>query len=149
MESLQMDQSSTYSKSSSSEVQQGESPLKIDIVSQDSPEQSSLSSKEGSVTDNASFQRSVTKSSGDINSNMKKNQSLLNTKSYLLNSLLHFQEREKILNQLSKQKQLEPGSRNFFHGRVYNYVLPIPKSRSNKQVKDKIINCVIISLTND
>ena len=61
--------------------------------------------------------------------------SLLNTKSFLMNSMLHFQDRDKILAQLSKKKSLEPKCRNFFHGRLYNYVLPAPKVTETNQVK--------------
>ena len=61
--------------------------------------------------------------------------SLLNTKSFLMNSMLHFQDRDKIVAQLSKKKSLEPKCRNFFHGRLYNYVLPAPKVTETNQVK--------------
>ena len=61
--------------------------------------------------------------------------SLLNTKSFLMNSMLHFQDRDKILAQLSKKKSLEPKCRNFFHGRLYNYVLSAPKVTETNQVK--------------
>ena len=61
--------------------------------------------------------------------------SLLNTKSFLMNSMLHFQDRDKILAQLSKKKSLEQKCRNFFHGRLYNYVLPAPKVTETNQVK--------------
>ena len=61
--------------------------------------------------------------------------SLLNTKSFLMNSMLHFQDRDKILAQLSEKESLEPKCRNFFHGRLYNYVLPAPKVTETNQVK--------------
>ena len=61
--------------------------------------------------------------------------SLLNTKSFLMNSMLHFQDRDKIVAQLSKKKSLEPKCRNFFHGRLYNYVLPAPKVTESNQVE--------------
>ena len=67
--------------------------------------------------------------------------SLLNTKSFLMNSMLHFEDRDKIVAQLSKKKSLEPKCRNFFHGRLYNYVLPAPKVTETNQVK---IGCVWI-----
>ena len=60
--------------------------------------------------------------------------SLLNTKSFLMNSMLHFEERDKIVAQLSKKRSLEPQCRNFFHGRLYNYVLPAPRLAQNNQV---------------
>ena len=60
--------------------------------------------------------------------------SLLNTKSFLMNSMLHFEERNKIVAQLSKKRSLEPQCRNFFHGRLYNYVLPAPRLTQNNQV---------------
>ena len=63
-----------------------------------------------------------------------KKSSLLNTKSYLMNSLLHYDDKEKILAQLSKIRTLEPSSRNYYHGRLYNYVLPAPKINQNNQV---------------
>ena len=52
---------------------------------------------------------------------------LLHTKSYLMNSLLHLEDRNKILFQLSKQTNLDRQSRNIYHGKIYNYVLPAPK----------------------
>ena len=67
----------------------------------------------------------------------KKKESLLNTKSYLMNSLLHFHDRDKILAQLSKQKMLDQASRNFHHGRLYNYVLPQPSKNYNKKLEVK------------
>ena len=51
---------------------------------------------------------------------------LLDTRCYLMDSILHISQREKILAQLAKQLSLEPGSRNIYHGRIYNYVLPPP-----------------------
>ena len=64
--------------------------------------------------------------------------SLLNTKSFLMNSMLHFQDREKIVAQLAKKKSLEPKCRNFFHGRLYNYVLPAPKVTESNQVSVRL-----------
>ena len=52
---------------------------------------------------------------------------MLHTKSYLMNSLLHLQDRSRILLQLSKQTDLESHSRNIYHGKIYNYVLPAPR----------------------
>ena len=66
--------------------------------------------------------------------------SLLNTKSFLMNSMLHFQDRDKIVAQLSKKKSLEPKCRNFFHGRLYNYVLPAPKVMESNQVETRPYN---------
>ena len=66
--------------------------------------------------------------------------SLLNTKSFLMNSMLHFQDRDKIVAQLSKKKSLEPKCRNFFHGRLYNYVLPAPKVTESNQVETRPYN---------
>ena len=57
----------------------------------------------------------------------KEKTSLLHTKSYLMNSLLHLQDRNKILLQLSKQNNLDRQSRNIYHGKIYNYVLPAPR----------------------
>ena len=69
--------------------------------------------------------------------NLRKEKScLLHTKSYLMNSLLHLQDRKKILVQLSKQNNLDRQSRNIYHGKIYNYVLPAPRIfwTSQKQV---------------
>ena len=44
-----------------------------------------------------------------------------------MNSLLHLQDRNKILLQLSKQNNLDRQSRNIYHGKIYNYVLPAPR----------------------
>ena len=57
----------------------------------------------------------------------KEKSCLLHTKSYLMNSLLHLQDRNKILLQLSKQNNLDSQSRNIYHGKIYNYVLPAPR----------------------
>ena len=57
----------------------------------------------------------------------KEKSCLLHTKSYLMNSLLHLQDRNKILVQLSKQNNLDRQSRNIYHGKIYNYVLPPPR----------------------
>ena len=69
--------------------------------------------------------------------------SLLNTKSYLMNSMLHFQDRDKIVAQLSKKTSMEPKCRNFFHGRLYNYVLPAPKVTESNQVDTGISQYII------
>ena len=69
--------------------------------------------------------------------------SLLNTKSFLMNSMLHFQDRDKIVAQLSKKKSMEPKCRNFFHGRLYNYVLPSPKVTESNQVETGISQYII------
>ena len=69
--------------------------------------------------------------------------SLLNTKSYLMNSMLHFQDRDKIVAQLSKKTSMEPKCRNFFHGRLYNYVLPAPKVTESNQVETGISQNII------
>ena len=69
--------------------------------------------------------------------------SLLNTKSYLMNSMLHFQDRDKIVAQLSKKTSMEPKCRNFFHGRLYNYVLPSPKVTESNQVETGISQYII------
>ena len=53
---------------------------------------------------------------------------LLDTRCYLMESILHINQREKILAQLAKQLLLEPGSRNIYHGRIYNYILPPPEA---------------------
>ena len=45
-----------------------------------------------------------------------------------MESILHINHREKILAQLAKQLLLEPGSRNIYHGRIYNYILPPPEA---------------------
>ena len=86
--------------------------------------------KNGSLT--STFTSSVTNSNdsmADRKKELKRKKScLLNTKNYLMNSLLHFRERDKILGQLSKQKTVDKSSRNFYHGRLYNYVLPPPNS---------------------
>ena len=62
---------------------------------------------------------------------------LLHTKSYLMNSLLHLEDRNKILFQLSKQTNLDRQSRNIYHGKIYNYVLPAPRMvwTNKKQVR--------------
>ena len=57
----------------------------------------------------------------------KEKSCLLHTKSYLMNSLLHLQDRNKMLVQLSKQNNLDRQSRNIYHGKIYNYVLPPPR----------------------
>ena len=57
----------------------------------------------------------------------KEKSCLLHTKSYLMNSLLHLQDRSKILLHLSKQNNLDSQSRNIYHGKIYNYVLPAPR----------------------
>ena len=44
-----------------------------------------------------------------------------------MDSILHINQRDKILAQLARQPPLEPGSRNFYHGRIYNYILPPPE----------------------
>ena len=62
-----------------------------------------------------------------VNKVGKEKSSLLHTKSYLMNSLLHLQDRSRILLQLSKQTDLESHSRNIYHGKIYNYVLPAPR----------------------
>ena len=64
----------------------------------------------------------------------QKSLQLLNTKSYLMNSLLHFQDRDKITAQLTKQKTVGRKSRNYHHGRIYNYVLPAPECQKGFQV---------------
>ena len=64
----------------------------------------------------------------------QKSLQLLNTKSYLMNSLLHFQDRDKITAQLTKQKSVGRKSRNYHHGRIYNYVLPPPECQKGFQV---------------
>ena len=63
-----------------------------------------------------------------VNNMKKEKSSLLHTKSYLMNSLLHLQDRSRILLQLSKQNDLDSQSRNIYHGKVYNYVLPAPRT---------------------
>ena len=62
-----------------------------------------------------------------VNNVLKEKSSLLHTKSYLMNSLLHLQDRSRILLQLSKQADLESHNRNIYHGKIYNYVLPAPR----------------------
>ena len=66
----------------------------------------------------------------------KEKSCLLHAKSYLMNSLLHLQNRSKILLHLSKQNNLDSQSRNIYHGKIYNYVLPAPRVvwTSQKQV---------------
>ena len=96
--------------------------------------------KAGSVeTVNSSSNGSI--GGGDTKQSVFKHKksSLLNTKSYLMNSLLHYDDKEKILAQLSKIRTLEPSSRNYYHGRLYNYVLPAPKINQNNQVDRSII----------
>ena len=62
-----------------------------------------------------------------VNNMRKEKSSLLHTKSYLMNSLLHLEDRSRILLQLSKQNNLDSHCRNIYHGKIYNYVLPAPK----------------------
>ena len=84
-------------------------------------------------------------SMGERKKELKRKKScLLNTKNYLMNSLLHFRERDKILGQLSKQKTVDQSSRNFYHGRLYNYVLPPPicvQTQKSKTIKCQVMKC--------
>ena len=83
-----------------------------------------------SVSDNDG---SITRSGSDKSLRRQKSL-LLNTKSYLMNSLLHFDDRNKITAQLTKQKTVGRKSRNYCHGRIYNYVLPAPE-----QIRSQVI----------
>ena len=101
--------------------------------------------KNGSVT--STLTSSLTNSNdsmGERKKELKRKKScLLNTKNYLMNSLLHFRERDKILGQLSKQKTVDQSSRNFYHGRLYNYVLPPPicvQAQKSKTIKCQVMN---------
>ena len=87
----------------------------------------SSSVDEGEEEEKVKMLAGGTRQRHDVVGLRKEKSCLLHTKSYLMNSLLHLQDRHKILLHLSKQNNLDSQSRNIYHGKIYNYVLPAPR----------------------
>ena len=137
----QMDISATSSESSSNE-----SLIKIETVKvkENDIEGIIINDIDNSIDNSTVESKSNDSMEGKRVIYYQRRSSLLNTKSFLMNSMLHFQDRDKIVAQLSKKKSMEPKCRNFFHGRLYNYVLPAPKVTELNQVETGISQYIFI-----
>ena len=109
-------------------VEQEAKPSPVQGLSVQTVGQSASSSvDEGEEEEKVKMLAGRTHQRHDVGGLRKEKSCLLHTKSYLMNSLLHLQDRHKILLHLSKQNNLDSQSRNIYHGKIYNYVLPAPR----------------------